>query len=97
MRLIDADELYSFVKAGEMNEYLDFGEGYNGGIAFALKRIEIAPTVDAVPVVKCKDCKHWDSTNKIGWCNINSQIDADGIWLAWNENDFCIYGERKTE
>ena len=51
-----------------------------------------APPVDAVPVVRCKDCKQWcrnvgftDSPN--GHCFYHD-IDTNGC-------DFCSYGERK--
>ena len=42
------------------------------------------PTVDAVPVVRCRDCR-WFSDN---WCN---EVHAHPI----REDDFCSYGERK--
>lgn len=34
------------------------GNFMRGGIRKALRAIEQAPVVDAVPVVRCKDCKH---------------------------------------
>lgn len=87
MRPIDAAELYPFVKAGEMNEYTEFGEGYNGGIAFALMRIETAPTVDAVLVVRCINCIHY--TPRRGYCNMTGwYFPADG---------HCSYGKRRPE
>lgn len=52
------------------------------------------PEVDAVEVVRCKDCKHWQS-GKIGWCEINSSYNIDGTWNGYYENDFCSYGERR--
>lgn len=65
--------------------------------------IEEAPAVDAVPVVRCKDCKQWDK--ETGWCNQHSSfIDDRGVfctpwessnWKLFDENDFCSYGERK--
>ena len=54
---------------------------------------ELHRNTDAVPVVRCKDCKHEISTADIRartgsyWCNYKLQpCDAD---------DFCSYGERK--
>lgn len=36
--------------------------------------IESAPTVDAVEVIRCKDCEHWRSSpfgvTNLGWCII---------------------------
>lgn len=45
------------------------------------------PTVDAVPVVRCKDCKYRDGTP--GQPNI--------LCAQMHEDDFCSYGERRAE
>ena len=57
-----------------------------------------APTVDAVPVVRCRDCQHWKPTgSKAG----NSFSDMEYIGGCEFTNycrrgsDFCSYGERK--
>ena len=44
--------------------------------------IKNAPTVDAVEVVRCKDCKH---RFKDSWCEY---VDDD-------DNFYCAYGERE--
>ena len=52
------------------------------------------PPVDAVPVVRCRDCKHWDS--ETWFCDINSAFGHHGLdWNTFDEEDFCSYGERK--
>ena len=57
--------------------------------------VENAPSVDAVEVVRCKDCKFWEP--KIGFCDKHSQFDYDELeWDVFEENDFCSYGERKS-
>ena len=63
----------------------------------------IAP--DVVEVVRCKDCKHWHE--ETGWCYHHSHfITPDGEachpwesanWKMLDENDFCSYGERRTD
>lgn len=50
---------------------------------------------ELVEVVRCKDCIHYD----FGVC---LKIYSDGgvsqyAWQARNEDDFCSYGERKTD
>lgn len=60
---------------------------------------------DVVPVVKCKDCKHWHE--ETGWCYHHSHfIKHDGEfcypwesnnWKTLDADDFCSYGERRTE
>lgn len=72
MRLIDADELLL------NNTWLWFDE--NGNHTIAGDAIEDAPTVDAIEVVRCKDCKF----GQIGLCG------------AFNENDFCSQGEKEN-
>ena len=60
---------------------------------------------DFVRVVRCKDCKHWHK--ETSWCTKHSRfIDEYGMachpwessnWVAFNEDDFCSYGERKEQ
>ena len=55
-----------------------------------------APTVDAVEVVRCKDCKHWkiiDSLNPHWECQIFYGLHEYGY--PTNADDFCSYGERR--
>ena len=48
-----------------------------------------------VPVL-CKDCKHYDNSEGICWCNLNSKFYPGGMdWHSFPEDGFCSYGERK--
>ena len=47
------------------------------------------PTYEAFEVVRCGECKHWNKTTK--GCARNA------LFEAWQENDFCCYGERRSE
>ena len=74
------------------------GDQMRGGIRKALRCIEQAPTVDAVPVVRCRECKYWKpSGSKAG----NSFSDMEYIGgceftkYCRRESDFCSYGKRK--
>ena len=71
MRLIDADVLLA-----------EYDRQHEGEPGKARKLIEDAPTVDAVEVVRCKDCKHRYSDS---WCEY---VDDD-------DNFYCARGERK--
>lgn len=55
-----------------------------------------APTIDAVEVVRCKDCKHKVLTED-GEYNTEDIVcdywSSDGL----NASDFCSYGERSEE
>ena len=54
--------------------------------------IEAAPAVDAVEVVRCKDCKHWEEIKHgHGWCCASTPNHA-----LTKDDDFCSYGERRT-
>ena len=56
------------------------------------------PRVDAVPVVRCKDCKYYSKDGK--WCHRNSHFDDDVYSMSWNDfgdDDFCSYGERRAD
>lgn len=90
MRLIDADAL----KAEFTGNFHEMWH-YTGIRAM----IDVAPAVDAVEVVRCKDCIHWSDD-----CGIEDRvclkIYSDGAvsQYAWQErkpDDFCSYGERR--
>ncbi len=96
MRLIDATPLECQAKEGMGNEWNHRAAPTSWAHAEErfLNRIEDAPTVDAVPVVRCKDCKHK------GWvqepCHGKS-VDYCKVWdctLRNLETTFCSYGEK---
>lgn len=95
-RLINAD-----VVVENIDEWLDcvgcavIGKGLSYYYEL-LGCIEEAPTVDAVEVVRCKDCKHYNKhlalepfceylTDKLGYCD-------DVVYMQ--DDDFCSYGRR---
>ena len=51
-----------------------------------------APIIDAVPVVRCRECKFgdWDSEPNDAMVCMRTK---DGFWRSGN--DFCSYGKRK--
>ena len=60
-----------------------------------INRIVTAPTIDAVEVVRCKECIHW--YDREGVC-LKIYSDGNVSADAWHErkpDDFCSYGERK--
>lgn len=90
MRLIDADALVSALNNGRLKEQTGRAVPFNAGVAFALTMVEYAPTIDAVPVVRCKDCKHRDPEDKRCDCGhaIEWQLPRGDDW-------FCADGERE--
>ena len=78
MRLIDADKLSARLSR-------------NATPYFTVPDIENAPTIDAVPVVRCWECKQGE---------VDDQDFPDQYYChdgcGWNKGDFyCAYGERK--
>lgn len=93
MRLIDADALVSALNNGRLKEQTGRAVPFNAGVAFALTMVEYAQTIDAVPVVRCKDCKHCEyASNRIpteqAWVCYKLGIDVEQDW-------FCADGERR--
>ena len=96
IRLIDANALqFEPDPWGGMNSVIFLGRSGGKTMAMvqsALKRmIDNAPTVDAVPVVRCRDCKHYDKDTL--WCNINSAQFTESHY-NWYADDFCSYGAK---
>ena len=91
MRLIDADWVLEHIKPYELS---DEDWSVTGGTAIRLihNAIEKAPTIDAVPVVRCRECKHRGTDDCI--FHIKGEP-ADEELLLKLDNDFCSYGERK--
>ena len=96
MRLIDADRLNKPIYAEEDNitgSGMSYDEicGYNDGIDIAWNKIDQAPTIDAVPVVRCKYCIRRYDTDECPMCFL-----IEGNYCEYtNENGFCDRGERR--
>lgn len=74
--------------------------GRNAEICGANKiiaRIETAPAVDAVPVVRCKDCQYKEAWQRINEMGVAVYVcDASGMILV-DDLAFCSFGERRTD
>ena len=93
MRIIDADAFASELDFADADVCEEFPDGY---CEFGLSREKIRellrdiPTVDAVLVVRCRECKWWQEDDDIGHCD-----NPDGLDNYAKPEDFCSYGERK--
>ena len=88
MRLVDADQMVVDESEAYMSAQVQITDDLKWLVNFAAhskiqKLIADTPTVDAVPVVRCKDCKYRDGTP--GQPNI--------LCAQMHEDDFCSYGE----
>lgn len=81
MRLIDMD-------AFEVDALKSVSLEFDAGVIYALEMLDKAPTVDAVPVVLCKKCKHRYDMMK---CPLRHA----GLYTA--DESYCSHGERKSD
>ena len=102
MRLIDADALVNWgkyklsdaVKYGNKDEeHQDFS--YSTLMMYEIAdEVNNAPTIDAVPVVRCKDCKFRNTS----WYDKRDMLEEFCRWdrdESPNDDDYCSYGVRK--
>ena len=88
MRLIDAENLAKFIDYGHLNNPNEKLYSEND----IREMIDMMPTVDAVPVIRCKDCKYRDPEDHKCDCghDIRWQLPREDNW-------FCADAERKEE
>ena len=99
-RLIDANAfLKDILTAGIGKTIIEYSES---DVGYMIRK---RPTVDAVEVLRCRNCKYWgDEDGKLqssdgvlfARCKVHNYL-IDGRHTGWcpTENDFCSYGERK--
>ena len=89
-RLIDADALISYIDECSQESRFRVYYGY------AKSFIDDAPTVDAVPVVRCRECKHhyWEQEpchgKSVHYCKLPHMRGVEVF-----KEFFCYYGDRK--
>ena len=94
MRLIDA-KAYCMELYNEMN-YTGRSEEFMTAIDVAIADLADAPTVDAVEVVRCRECKHhyWEQEpchgKSVHYCKLPHMRGVEVF-----KEFFCYYGERK--
>lgn len=78
MRMIDAEELERLFNAQIEQGATDAFDAFDDALQDAL-------TIDAVPVVRCKDCKHCAKGKRGLWCTMHDDMYA-------REDYFCTCG-----
>lgn len=83
----------------EKDKHDDYTTGIWDGCLYDAELIDAAPTVDAVPVVRCKDCKWYKEGELLApnkFCfRLMHPTDNRHIGYNFSGDDFCSYGERK--
>jgi hypothetical protein len=82
MRLIDADAILKRAEESFKNAGLH-GDDYRK----FKKWLRTAPTIDAVKVVRCKDCRYRKKVGTSYYC----ELDEFNV----KDEDFCSWGERR--
>lgn len=107
MRLVDANA-YKRILEGRLSEVHSGGDEQENAeglsISSCICQLDDAPTIDAEPVVRCKDCEHFknygktsllsDGKNiKAGWCYRRIRYDEE---YRMPPDGFCSYGKRRN-
>lgn len=96
-RLINADKRIAEIK----NQYCIGCDNYGGircracWVDDAICLIDDAPTVDAVEVVRCRDCKHWLKFDSSLIGEVMCCTGQGSVNIQKQPDDFCSYGKRK--
>lgn len=96
MRLIDADALWNALQ-NEINKasppYNDTVGAIRCGVRLARNILEDTPTIDAVPVVRCCDCVHFEYFEnqfvQMTRCDVHDRCP--------DYTDYCSWAERRRE
>lgn len=95
-RLIDANVVLAKKFTTGLSDASGNYYGY-ADVVFA-DDIENATTVDAVEVVRCKDCKYYYKDKIKGFICRHPELDYDiecyDHWINANPDDFCSCGKR---
>lgn len=97
MRLIDADKFILALMDASLSSVDE---------DTILDLVDSVPTVDAEPVVRCRDCKYWGDEHGTAQradgalyarCRLHNH-DIGDRHIGWvpTENDFCSCGERRN-
>lgn len=90
-KLIDADALIKSMREEDL-----LYPGVPWSTTGVQKQIDKLPTVDAVKVVRCKDCAKWGGVPFGNVCRRWSAPLA-GMKNCTGPDDYCSYGERRAD
>ena len=96
-RLIYAEDLFAPV------DFKVFMGGRSCGKTMAMyeqifrQRVEMAPTIDAVEVVRCNNCRYFecDENDHLGLCKNGAIATNYGGEIYPERSFFCAYGKRR--
>ena len=90
MRLIDADAIMDVIRQHEYRLATKQGSIDYGMFTIGIQQaVDEQPTIDAVPMVRCRECKHMIPQSHTRYCTVWNAVNGMG------DEGFCNYGERK--
>lgn len=98
MRLIDADALKTVLQRDQRYNVKSFDKRYdNVGFSYdqVMFTIDKQPTIDAEPVIRCKNCKY-SKRYEIGGYYRHECIRTTGS-MSVDEDDYCSRAVRKED
>ena len=88
--LISREALKQFPVRRDHYDEENGNENFISGVESVLEYAEQLPTVDAVPVVRCEECRYFRAANIPSCTSLYGIIDP-------GPDDFCSYGERRND
>ena len=92
-RLIAESERADLIRCLKKLHDLQFTPGVYEHSVIGRAAMFLEETVDAVEVVRCKDCKHYDDEGYCWYWNYEPGMSPNTV----DADDFCSYGERRTD
>lgn len=89
--LIDRNDAIKLLRGEAVGKY---PQSFYFGLFAAADEIRKLPTVDAVEVVRCKDCMH---SHHYSWGSYSCSFHEYEGEPPVEPDDFCSYGERRTD
>lgn len=89
MRLIDANEANKAIKKICDDYGIAYGNNYGGFADKIASVIDNMPTINAEPVVRCKDCKYHQY--------FSGEIFCSQLLLRVEKNHYCSYGAKMDD
>ena len=90
MKVAEYIERETAVRAVMAAKWVDGSDG-----AMAMEIVATTPAANVAPVVRCKDCVHWDDDPDTYGADYGPKGKCMKSFETMRANDFCSYGERK--
>lgn len=95
MRAVNVDELLAAMKLQlESLERLGGFVAMTQGYELAMRDVANMPAVEAIPILRCQDCKYWERVYNDAGCEM---INYSHCGLKRQKNFVCVEGERMSK